>query len=773
MVSANKIYELVCEIVKLWEQRGIAWTIENPTNSLMWKTSFFVGLKEFLQDKLQIVDFQMCMHGGTRNKRTTLWASSMVDLSSLALMCDGDHVHASWKQANGGYATAEERRYPQLFCRRVAKIIKDRFVTEVKAPVDNSEKVYVETQPRRGMQEVVSEFKEVVVVKDCSQAEVDVARASIKDRKAPLNLRTFKLGEPARVLDIVPSGGQLAGLSTESSAWDISVGVRWSPMEFLQQARKVVHPFDREVKVPQKVAQAWSNQAWLGVDGIIRKRREVLAYYRRRSEQLQWEEDELHKRLHPDVAKVVADKRIRLFAEMLWDIEYDDQEVSELLITGVRTVGELPRIGIWKPDSRPPRCSIRTLWMNAEECQKSALQYRGDHEEDETIWKSTLEEAEDGGIRGPISKEELSAKVGPNWIAARRFPIIQGVKMTESGPIPKVRAIDDFSEFGINSAFGVNEKPGMLGLEQVVSWTKARCQSAGGDGVFRVVDTAGKRWETRLHESWTRESWITVKGRVADLKAAYKQLPRDPVHESLTIIAVKNPILRRIELFETLSLMFGQTAAVYSFLRFSRAIAAISAKLLDIVVVEFFDDFTQVEAAVLAESSQEALETMIKLLGWKIADAPDKRKPFESKFISLGVEVDVGETSLGRVKVRNKPGRVESIASQVDELVKAGGMRSREAASLLGKVRFAEGQIYGRISAPLTYILSRWSGRAIVRLRSGLGWNVLKSGKPRWPADPGVHKLSKETVSTMLLTVESLQRARPRLLGPPSEAPQS
>ena len=173
----------------------------------------------------------------------------------------------------------------------------------------------------------------------------------------------------------------------------------------------------------------------------------------------------------------------------------------------------------------------------------------------------------------------------------------------------------------------------------------------------------------------------------------------------------------------------------------------------------------------MAESSQEALETMIKLLGWKIADAPDKRKPFESKFISLGVEVDVGETSLGRVKVRNKPGRVESIASQVDELVKAGGMRSREAASLLGKVRFAEGQIYGRISAPLTYILSRWSGRAVIRLRSGLGWNVLKSSKPRWPADPGVHKLSKETVSTMLLTVESLQRARPRLLGPPSEAP--
>ena len=45
-------------------------------------------------------------------------------------------------------------------------------------------------------------------------------------------------------------------------------------------------------------------------------------------------------------------------------------------------------------------------------------------------------------------------------------------------------------------------------------------------------------------------------------------------------------------LYECLSLMFGETAAVYAFLRISRALSALATQLLGLLNVEFFGDFT-------------------------------------------------------------------------------------------------------------------------------------------------------------------------------------
>ena len=54
-------------------------------------------------------------------------------------------------------------------------------------------------------------------------------------------------------------------------------------------------------------------------------------------------------------------------------------------------------------------------------------------------------------------------------------------------------------------------------------------------------------------------------------------------------------------------------------LRFSRAIASLLACLFDMIVVELFNDFTQIESEETAESAQETLESLISLLGWELA----------------------------------------------------------------------------------------------------------------------------------------------------------
>ena len=69
-------------------------------------------------------------------------------------------------------------------------------------------------------------------------------------------------------------------------------------------------------------------------------------------------------------------------------------------------------------------------------------------------------------------------------------------------------------------------------------------------------------------------------------------------------------------------------------------------KLLNIVVVEFFDDFTQLESEETAESAQEALECLIGMLGWELATDDKKRKKFDTQFTALGVVVDLKGTNL-------------------------------------------------------------------------------------------------------------------------------
>ena len=310
-----------------------------------------------------------------------------------------------------------------------------------------------------------------------------------------------------------------------------------------------------------------------------------------------------------------------------------------------------------------------------------------------------MEEITEGCLAGPFSAQQLNEKFGKHWLPARRFPVVQGIK---------IRPVDDFSQFGVNAAFGTAEKISMLGVDQVVGWAKAWCESTSDDRSVSLLDSAGQRYSGWLHEDWELDDWRHLLGRVADLKNAYKQLPRHPAHAVLSIIAVPDPHTLDIAFFEAYSLMFGEAAAVYAFLRFSRALSALACSLFRTVAVEFFDDFSQIEPKVTSNSAQRTLESLFDLLGWKVSMGEDKRKVFEHSFVSLGVLVDYSNLHAGEVLLKNKPGRIEGIKDQLKLLVDKGLLRSRDALSLRGKIYFAEGQIFGRIAAPIVHSLSRW-----------------------------------------------------------------
>jgi len=386
--------------------------------------------------------------------------------------------------------------------------------------------------------------------------------------------------------------------------------------------------------------------------------------------------------------------------------------------------------------------SMRSLWSGAREAQKKVMTVEEAGrwtEDDAELWDLTMAEERAGNLAGPYTPEEIETQVGRLWIAARRFSIRQGEKL---------RPIDDFSEFGVNAAFGASEKVLMKNLDQVVAWSRAWAEGVASGSRLQLVDSAGYLWDEPLDRDWGEEGACRLVGRVADLKQAYKQLPSSPAHQALGIVAVKSPDGSR-KLYKSRSLMFGQAAAVYGFLRFSRAIAALGTSLLALVLIEFFDDFTQVEPEDSAQSAQDAMEDLLELLGWELSTSDEKRKPFAQVFVSLGVQVNFSQMVDRRLLLENKPGRVEAIEAQVEAILKAPEKKLgfKDALSLRGKVAFSEGQTHCRLTAFVARRLSEWSSYM------------------------GARKIPEDLEYGLRFAVAHLKSAGPRVIRPKSEEP--
>ena len=120
-------------------------------------------------------------------------------------------------------------------------------------------------------------------------------------------------------------------------------------------------------------------------------------------------------------------------------------------------------------------------------------------------------------------------------------------------------------------------------------------------------------------------------------------------------MATKHPGTGAWEFWETPALVFGATGAVYAFNRVSQALLKILNVHLGVVASCYYDDFPILEAECLGSSNAECVEQVLQLLGWRVAKAPHKLKPFSDVFQALGVELCLAQSEMGVVEVRNKP----------------------------------------------------------------------------------------------------------------------
>ena len=152
--AANQIYRVIFEAIGGLLHRKVAWSVENPRNSLLWYIPFVRDV--IAKPMVKEVQFQHCMYGGARDKWTSFWFYPAGLLDGLRRVCDGSHVHDAWGRAvDGSFRTALETVYPQALCDSIVTHV-TTYLKLVKAPPLPVSRARNEPLPKRPRDDRVS-----------------------------------------------------------------------------------------------------------------------------------------------------------------------------------------------------------------------------------------------------------------------------------------------------------------------------------------------------------------------------------------------------------------------------------------------------------------------------------------------------------------------------------------------------------------------------------------------------------------------------------------
>ena len=406
------------------------------------------------------------MHGGTRDKSTKFWSFNPRDpesnlFSSLALVCDKQHQHQSWRPrfVNGTwiFPTREEAAYPQLLCERMASLFLEEAIKRGLGPDQNlqeqlehdhasGKRQLFTTQPRQQkLKPVIAEFghKALLAVPLTSSTTIPLETLFPKGAKViarhvhrGFTRDVFKLNKNSRIFGDLMDGEDFEVLT---------IGVPWEPWQFINEAVKIGHPRFLLSRVLPETSVA--------VDGLLGdpaslklERAKFLKHWSRRAAELKSQEKALHDSLPEHIRTVVAGKRLLLWKEMLTELDYPDAKVIDEVIAGFPMTGWAELSGVFDSSVRPPEMTVDQLRGQALGLNHSvvdSLRAAETSDLDQKAWEETQLEVDNGWLK-PCEVSDLRTVH-----VAKRFAIQQGAKL---------RLIDDFSAAGVNQTVGLGEK---------------------------------------------------------------------------------------------------------------------------------------------------------------------------------------------------------------------------------------------------------------------------------------------------------------------------
>ena len=280
--KANLVYAAACRIILACHASGTAWSLENPTNSLFWLTSFWRCVMK--QTDPWYATFHSCMYGGARAKSTTL-AGSMAKLATLSVDCDKQHNHLPWGKTSTGFATAEETEYPLGLCVALAQVVQEELgltATPSLTSPDKRARAATFKQTKKSLA-FMPDYSHVETAKFQTQPKF-----AIKDK---LPHAVGDVPQHARILRITTP--KMGGSSGGCDGYEVAFGVPWTEENFLEEVFRRGHPASLFDSVSDTMRAAITANASLRPEAIISYRAKWLKKWMDRANNLKAQESKL------------------------------------------------------------------------------------------------------------------------------------------------------------------------------------------------------------------------------------------------------------------------------------------------------------------------------------------------------------------------------------------------------------------------------------------------------------------------------------------------
>ena len=252
--AANRLYERMGKFVKFLDERGIAWVIENPTNSLLWELEYFA----YAVEHGTFAHCHACAFVGARPKKTS-FLSKKSSISLMQRFCEDvePHVHEPWGyNPEQGFATAMEAQYPNGMCEQLVRVFDEICLEKgVRVQPADYKPPRVDKQPRgRATPQLIPEYEKVCSVLLDALPSTDAKRC---------------LCEPCKH---VPAGSRLLRTEKKGEKLLCVFGIFHSCETFVALAKTLWHPFDTAAHMPDHLLKCLHEHLTMSPVEIVRLR---------------------------------------------------------------------------------------------------------------------------------------------------------------------------------------------------------------------------------------------------------------------------------------------------------------------------------------------------------------------------------------------------------------------------------------------------------------------------------------------------------------------
>ena len=494
--AANQLYAIVVELGQLCQDHGVLVCIENPNRSFMWDTQ---AMRPWLQSAgLSHTVFHHCEYGSARRKCTRF----VHCLPGLELKtCSGTHSHEKWGKTETGWATKEETAYPWGLCRALAAhviLVLQDLGAQCRTPAFAQQEAAIQAiralsnhQSSRPAPPLVPEFKSLSQ-HPAHEPLPPLARPLSTPRLGYIASATGEANAVDR-FKTAPDTPEKSSQKGQPEIEMISIGLHWSPDEFLEKALEQGHPEHMLNFIPEELAHALHKAEALSPHELGMERTAELRRWISLANSFGPEDASLKASIGARRAEVLSKKRLVLFERLIRDSGHSDVRLPKDLASGFDLTGRLPASDYFEPKFRPaslPCEALRGVADRSRSILLSSAKGSGDEELDRALYEVTLKEVQKGFLVGPVNPASLPS----GSTITRRFGVQQKGKL---------RPIDDYRASMVNSSVTQTEGVSVHSVDHIAAMVSSRMR--------------------QLRDA--RASARELQGKCWDLAAAYKQVP--------------------------------------------------------------------------------------------------------------------------------------------------------------------------------------------------------------------------------------------------------